>query len=125
MTSKRLLGGTFTSLSPLRSSIEAPGQSQDNRERYSSSSLERERLVVARDKAREVKTISISLVQTPNQRAASAAFNATGDTGRSAANNAAAEAGRAVNVENHKYCDKGLVAVHRYSYGEIAVSDLA
>jgi hypothetical protein len=74
---------------------------------YADASVGRERLVGARDEAREVKASLHGQTQTPFQRAANAAFDATRETGGSAATNAAAEAARALSIENHDYFDLG------------------
>ena len=76
-------------------------------EEYADGSVDRERLVAARDKAREVKGIFSSPSQTPFQRAANAAFDATRDTGSSASNNAPSEAARALNFEDHNRFEEG------------------
>jgi hypothetical protein len=75
-------------------------------EGYADGSIDRERLVAARDEAREVKGILTGPYQSPFQRAANAAFDATRDTGGSAANNVSAEAARAVHYEDHNYRDE-------------------
>jgi hypothetical protein len=76
-------------------------------EAYADGSVGRERLVLARDEAREVKVILSGPSQTPFQRAANAAFDATRDTGRSASGNAPYEAARALNFEDHNHCKEG------------------
>jgi hypothetical protein len=76
-------------------------------EAYADGLADRERLVAARDEAREVQKNLISPSQTPIQRAASAAFSATRDTGSSAANNTPYEAARALSFEDHNHCDEG------------------
>ena len=76
-------------------------------EEYADGSVDRERLVAARDKAREVKKTFSSPSQTPFERAANAALDATRDTGRSASNNAPSEAARALNFEDHNRFEEG------------------
>ena len=85
-------------------------------EEYADGSVDRDRLVVARDEAREVKGILRGLVQTPFQRAANAAFDATRDTGSSASNNAPYEAARALSFEYHNHCDEGSFVSSQISF---------
>jgi hypothetical protein len=81
-------------------------------EKYAGGLVDREGLVASRDEAREVKKVLRGPFQTPNQRAANAAFDATRDNGRSAAYNAAAEASRALSFADHNYCDAGELLEH-------------
>lgn len=76
-------------------------------ELYADGLVDRERLVAARDEAREVKRFLKSLPRTSIDRAANAAFDVTRDTGSSAANNASAEAARALNFEDGNVCNPG------------------
>ena len=76
-------------------------------EEYADGLVDRDRLVVARDGARDVKVILRSPSQTPFQRAANAAFDATRDTGSSASNNAPYEAARALSFKDHNHCEEG------------------
>lgn len=76
-------------------------------EEFADGSIDRGRLVSARDDAREVRRILKGSSQTPFQRAANAAFDATRDTGRSASNNAPCEAARALNSQDHNQFDVG------------------
>jgi hypothetical protein len=76
-------------------------------EEYADGSIDRGRLVSARDDAREVKRNLRGPSQTPFQRAANAAFDATRDTGSSASNNAPYEAARALHFEDHNHCEEG------------------
>jgi hypothetical protein len=84
----------------------------DVADEYADGLAHRERLIAARDEAREVKKVLRGPSQTPNQRAANAAFDATRDTGRSAGYNAAAEASRALNLADHNYCNAGELLEH-------------
>jgi hypothetical protein len=90
-------------------------------EAYADGSIDRERLVVARDEAREVKGILSGPSQTPFQRAANAAFDATRDTGSSASNNAPYEAARALNFKDHNHCEEDELRqqsnLHRCIFG--------
>jgi hypothetical protein len=76
-------------------------------EEYADGSVDRDRLVAARDEAREVKGVLQKPFQTPFQRAANAAFDATRDTGGSASGNAPNEAARALSFNNHNHCEEG------------------
>jgi hypothetical protein len=76
-------------------------------EEYADALVSRQRLVAARDGAREAKLILRSPSQTSNERAANAAFNAARDTGWSAACNSFSEAARALNVEDHNHFEEG------------------
>ena len=76
-------------------------------EQYADGLVDRENLVLARDKAREVKGILNGPTQTPFQRAANAAFDTTRDTGSSASKNAPYEAARALNFDDHNRFDEG------------------
>jgi hypothetical protein len=78
-------------------------------EAYADGSVDRERLIAMRDEARDVKGILHGPTQTPFKRAANAAFDATRDTGSSAANNTPYEAARALNFEDHNLCEEGEV----------------
>ncbi len=74
-------------------------------ERYADGLVSRERLVRARDEAREAKQRFVSPQQVVAWRAAGAAQDATRDTGRSAAMNCIAETPRAIDVDNEDNYD--------------------
>jgi hypothetical protein len=79
----------------------------DAAEAYADGSVDRKRLIAVRDEARDVKRTLNGPTQTPFQRAANAAFDATRDTGGSASNNAPNEAARALNSEDHNRFEEG------------------
>ena len=76
-------------------------------EAFADGLADRARLIAARDAARDAKCAFVSLTQSRQDRAANAAFDATRDTGRSAASNALHEAARALSFEDHNQCDGG------------------
>ena len=77
----------------------------DVAERYADGLVGRERLVAARDAAREAKRRFPVPAQVRAWRAANAAQNVTRDTARSAALNSAAESGRAMDAGDTNHWD--------------------
>jgi hypothetical protein len=77
-------------------------------EQFADGLVNRAKLVAARDWAREAKSRFTEIDRPPAwRRASSAAFDATRDTGRSAAYNASAEASRALNILDDNTCEPG------------------
>jgi hypothetical protein len=74
-------------------------------EQYADGLVDRERLVAARDEARQAKRRFRAPAQVRAWRAAGAVQNATRDNARSAALNCAAESGRAMNAGDTNYWD--------------------
>jgi hypothetical protein len=74
-------------------------------EQYADGLVDRERLVAARDEAREAKRRFHVPAQVPAWRSAGAVQDATRDNARSAALNCVAESGRAMNVGDTNHWD--------------------